>query len=69
MDSIDALSQALREFAGGILIVSHDEKFLDAVCKEVWVCEGGVLRKFEGADGCTDGVVRQYKKSLKVDEV
>lgn len=34
MDSIDALARALREFKGGIVIVSHDQQFLDAVCRE-----------------------------------
>ncbi|KAI8911173.1 P-loop containing nucleoside triphosphate hydrolase protein, partial [Entophlyctis helioformis] len=67
MDSIDALAAALREFKGGLAIVSHDEQFLDAVCTEVWVCEGGGLQKFEGREGIHDGVVRQYKKSLLVD--
>ncbi|KAJ3389194.1 hypothetical protein HDU92_001133 [Lobulomyces angularis] len=64
MDSIDALSVALKEFKGGILIVSHDQRFLDTVCNEVWVCQGGKLDKFEGKHGNTDGVVSQYKKSL-----
>ncbi|KAI8837593.1 P-loop containing nucleoside triphosphate hydrolase protein [Chytridium lagenaria] len=68
MDSIDALANALREFKGGVGIVSHDQQFLDAVCKEVWVCEGGKLRSFEGAVGVQDGVVRQYKKSLLKDD-
>ncbi|KAJ3205563.1 ATP-binding cassette sub- F member 3, partial [Dinochytrium kinnereticum] len=59
MDSIDALSAALREFKGGVAIVSHDERFLDSVCKEVWVCDGGELTSFEGKVGVQDGVVRQ----------
>jgi ATP-binding cassette subfamily F protein 3 len=64
MDSIDALAQALREFKGGIAIVSHDQRFLDTVCNEVWVCQGGKLTSFEGKIGDGDGVVQQYKKSL-----
>ncbi|KAJ3219030.1 hypothetical protein HDU67_003020 [Dinochytrium kinnereticum] len=70
MDSIDALSVALRDFKGGVAIVSHDERFLDSVCKEVWVCEGGKLTSFEGKVGVQDGVVRQrqYKKSLLQDD-
>ncbi|KAJ3095632.1 hypothetical protein HDU97_006759 [Phlyctochytrium planicorne] len=59
MDSIDALSVALRAFKGGVAIVSHDERFLDSVCKEVWVCEGGKLKSFEGKVGVQEGVVRQ----------
>ncbi|KNC97004.1 uncharacterized protein SPPG_07820 [Spizellomyces punctatus DAOM BR117] len=69
MDSIDALASALREFKGGIAIVSHDERFLDAVCNEVWVCDQGKLTRFEGKVGDGAGVVNQYKKSLKIEEV
>ncbi|KAJ3272231.1 hypothetical protein HDV01_005885 [Terramyces sp. JEL0728] len=64
MDSIDALSNALKEFRGGIAIVSHDQRFLDSVCKEVWICNEGTLTKFGGKDGDTRGVVEQYKASL-----
>eukprot|EP00842_Homolaphlyctis_polyrhiza_P006201 jgi/Hompol1/6582/HPOL_000448-RA len=67
--SIDALAAALREFKGGIAIVSHDEQFLDAVCNEVWVCSGGTMSRFEGKIGDGDGVVRQYKKSLHIEDV
>lgn len=73
MDSIEALTSALVEFKGGLLIgnfklklilVSHDQTFLDAVCQEVWICNGGTLTKFEGSDSSTMGIVEQYKKSL-----
>lgn len=57
MDSIDALASALREFKGGIAIVSHDQQFLDSVCNEVWICENGTLSKFEGTAGNEKGVV------------
>ncbi len=64
MDSIDALTSALVEFKGGLLIVSHDQTFLDSICQEVWICNGGTLSKFEGSDTSTMGIVEQYKKSL-----
>jgi ATP-binding cassette subfamily F protein 3 len=64
MDSIEALSKALVSFEGGLLIVSHDQEFLDAVCSEVWVCSSGGLDKFEGKAGAPGGVVWQYKQSL-----
>jgi ATP-binding cassette subfamily F protein 3 len=69
MDSIDALAQALREFKGGIAIVSHDQQFLDAVCNEVWKCEGGTMTKYEGEAGNPHNVVWQYKKSLLKDDM
>ena len=64
MDSIDALANALRAFKGGVAIVSHDQRFLDQTCKEVWICDQGTLTRFEGVEGCQDGVVKQYKDSL-----
>jgi ATP-binding cassette, subfamily F, member 3 len=67
MDSIDALAQALREFKGGVAIVSHDQRFLDEVCKEVWVCQNGTMTKFEGKAGDEHGVVEQYKRSILVE--
>lgn len=48
MESIDALQNALERFKGGVITVSHDERFIDSVCNEIWVCEGGVLKKFSG---------------------
>lgn len=69
MDSIDALAQALRNFKGGVAMVSHDERFVDSVCSEVWVCEGGRLQRFETKAGVQEGIVAQYKKSLHIEEV
>ncbi|KAJ1972958.1 ATP-binding cassette, regulator of translational elongation [Dimargaris xerosporica] len=48
MDSIDALTKALRDFDGGVVVVSHDERFINAVTDELWVCDGGALHKFMG---------------------
>ncbi|KAI1319699.1 hypothetical protein EDD11_003393 [Mortierella claussenii] len=56
MDSIDALTSALEQFKGGVVIVSHDERFIKAVCTEIWVCEGGSLKKFQGEG------IKEYKE-------
>lgn len=64
VDTIDALIRAIKNFAGGVLIVSHDQRFLDSCCKEVWVCEGGTVKRFEAKDGDQRGVVAQYKSTL-----
>jgi ATP-binding cassette, subfamily F, member 3 len=58
MDSIDALTNALKEFKGGVILVSHDERFIDSVCTEIWVCESGKVRKFEGEN------VKQYRQMI-----
>ncbi|OLY80076.1 putative ABC transporter ATP-binding protein [Smittium mucronatum] len=48
MESIDALTLACKSFNGGVVLVSHDERFIDAVCTELWVCSDGKLAQFKG---------------------
>jgi len=48
IEAMDALSLALRNFQGGVLMVSHDVTMLQTVCDSLWVCEGGTVEKFEG---------------------
>merc|ERR1719263_2555533 len=42
MACIDALADAILKFSGGTVLVSHDFRLIDAVAKEIWVCDGGV---------------------------
>lgn len=35
-------------FQGGVILVSHDERFIRLVCQELWVCEGGGVTRVEG---------------------
>ena len=48
MDAIDALAGALKSFRGGVLVVSHDQHFLAAVCDALWVVGKGKVRRFDG---------------------
>jgi ATPase subunit of ABC transporter with duplicated ATPase domains len=36
-DSLGALTGALIEFGGGVIIISHQFEFTNAICKEKWV--------------------------------
>ena len=47
LESVDALTRALKIFKGGVILVSHDARLITAIDCEIWVCEGGL----EGADG------------------
>jgi len=40
IESVDALSQALKEYNGGIIIISHDQRLLSTICNEIWVLRG-----------------------------
>jgi len=42
MQCIDALADAINAFSGGTVLVSHDFRLIDAVAKEIWVCDKGV---------------------------
>lgn len=57
IEAMDALADALREFQGGVLMVSHDVTMLQTVCTSLWVCDNGTVEKFPGD-------VQQYKKRI-----
>mmetsp|Transcript_20296 Transcript_20296/g.61646 ORF Transcript_20296/g.61646 Transcript_20296/m.61646 type:complete len:786 (-) Transcript_20296:105-2462(-) len=48
MDAIEALVQALKEFRGGVLAVSHDRYFIENVCREMWVVDGKRVSRIAG---------------------
>jgi len=57
IEAMDALSLALRNFQGGVLMVSHDVTMLQTVCNSLWVCDDGTVEKFPGD-------VKAYKKRI-----
>ena len=44
-DGLGALTNAIHEFKGGIVIISHNREFTNAVTSEKWIMEKGRLRK------------------------
>ncbi|XP_031620401.1 ATP-binding cassette sub-family F member 3-like isoform X2 [Contarinia nasturtii] len=48
IETIAALGKALTEFKGGLVLVSHDERLIRMVCKELWVCGNGTVTNIEG---------------------
>jgi ATP-binding cassette subfamily F protein 3 len=44
----EALSMALNEFEGTVMLVSHDRALLRAVCDEFWLVARGAVQPFEG---------------------
>ena len=57
IEAMDALSLALRQFQGGVLMVSHDVTMLENVCTSLWICDKGSVEHF-------DGTVKDYKKRI-----
>ncbi|XP_039569858.1 ATP-binding cassette sub-family F member 3 isoform X2 [Passer montanus] len=63
METIEALAKALNKFRGGIILVSHDERFIRLVCQELWVCENGTVTRIEGGfDQYRDILKEQFRK-------
>ncbi|RLV91230.1 Protein GCN20 [Spathaspora sp. JA1] len=54
---LDALAEALINFKGGVLMVSHDVAIINKVCKEIWICEERTVKKFPGN-------IYDYKKHI-----
>lgn len=57
MHCIDALADAINNFDGGLVLVSHDFRLIDQVAKEIWVCDNKTVSKWPKD-------IRRYKKSL-----
>ena len=48
LETVSALIEALLDFSGGVLVVSHDEHLITAVCDTLWVAEEGTVRESRG---------------------
>merc|ERR1712174_73276 len=43
-DGLGALVLAIKDYKGGVLIISHNKEFCDGVATEKWIMKGGYLR-------------------------
>jgi elongation factor 3 len=44
-DGLGALTKAIEDYDGGVIIISHNREFANAVSQEKWIMEAGRLRK------------------------
>lgn len=45
-DSMGGLAAAIRDYKGGVVMISHNEEFVGALCPEQWhVADGRVIQK------------------------
>ncbi|KAL1290197.1 hypothetical protein HN51_058608 [Arachis hypogaea] len=69
MQSIDALADALDEFTGGVVLVSHDSRLISRVCEDeersqIWVVEDGTVRT---SVGTFDDYKNELMKEIKAE--
>lgn len=58
METIDALADAINDFGGGMVLVSHDFRLINQVAKEIWICEKQTVTPWKGD-------ILSYKEELK----
>ncbi|TKY71417.1 ABC transporter F family member 4 [Spatholobus suberectus] len=70
MQSIDALADALDEFTGGVVLVSHDSRLISRVCEDeersqIWVVEDGTVKTFPGTfEDYKEDLLREIKTEV-----
>lgn len=62
IDTVDALCLALNDFKGGVLMVSHDERLISAVCDDIWYFDENDVG--EKTVKSFDGDFEDYKKKV-----
>lgn len=67
-DSLGALSNAIRDFGGGVVMISHAEEFYKPLCSEKWLVEGGVLT-IDGEAADKKLKIGKKKREAKAKEV
>merc|ERR1719287_248248 len=60
-DGLGALILAIKDYQGGVLIISHNKEFCDNVATERWIMKGGYLR-IEGESVDTSSPEQQAQK-------
>merc|ERR1712149_160675 len=58
METIDALADAINNFEGGLVLVSHDFRLINQVADKIWICEKETVTEWNGDIGA-------YKDHLK----
>ena len=56
MEMIDSMAFAIKQFPGGVVVISHDFRLLSQVADEIWLVDHGVNK--------WAGDIQSYKKFL-----
>ena len=48
IDAREALVKALADFAGGVVLITHDPHLIEAVADRLWLVADGTVRPFDG---------------------
>merc|ERR1711870_42148 len=66
-EGLGALVLAIKDYKGGVLIISHNKEFCDGVATEKWIMKGGYLR-IEGESVDTEKKIKEANKKKTLTE-
>ncbi|KAJ3195015.1 hypothetical protein HK101_001343 [Irineochytrium annulatum] len=58
IETIDSLAEAIREYEGGVVLVSHDFRLISQVAEQIYICEAGEVSLWKGT-------ITEYKNALR----
>ncbi|KAI8854560.1 P-loop containing nucleoside triphosphate hydrolase protein [Chytridium lagenaria] len=58
IETIDSLAEAINDFEGGVVLVSHDFRLISQVAQQIFVCEAGEVNLWHGS-------IKDYKDALR----
>ena len=66
IETIDALCDAIKEFNGGIVVVTHDQRLIEECDLTLWVVEKqGVTEWAEGFDDYKETILKQLEQEVE----
>eukprot|EP00698_Gefionella_okellyi_P006915 TRINITY_DN166_c0_g1_i1.p1 TRINITY_DN166_c0_g1~~TRINITY_DN166_c0_g1_i1.p1 ORF type:complete len:651 (-),score=148.77 TRINITY_DN166_c0_g1_i1:781-2700(-) len=69
IESIDALCLAIREFQGGVVLVSHDARLIQEAECDLWVCGKQTVKPFNGDfDAYRESVLQEQQALVAAGE-
>lgn len=48
IETVDALIDAINNYKGGVIVISHDMELITKTNCQLWVCQDGTIKEFEG---------------------
>ena len=65
--SVNILVQALQQYEGTFVIVSHDRDFISQIANKVWYIENHELKEYPGSYAEYEYWLKQNEKPVKIE--
>ena len=67
-DGLGALTKAIEDFKGGVIVISHNREFTNAVSEEKWILEKGKMRKEGESINIYNSKIEIESKLIKIED-